>query len=103
MPRKMGPKVRTKTVVLRVPTQQHEDLQTAARGLGIDVANLVRMIFTETLPTYIERGVVARRRAEAARAKVKKGEPGAAERPGEKTKGTNSAKPAEPDVRFLDV
>ncbi|MFO0798287.1 MAG: hypothetical protein U0804_12490 [Gemmataceae bacterium] len=78
MPRKKGGTVGTRTLIVRVHEQVDLDLRTAAEGLGVDVSNLVRMIFVERLPEYIERGLDARRRAEAARAK--------AERPGPATK-----------------
>jgi hypothetical protein len=79
MPRKKGVEPKSRTLIIRLSEQMDEDLRTTAAGLGIDVSNLVRMIFVEQLPTYIERGLDARRRAKSARAKV--GEPEAATKP----------------------
>jgi len=69
MPRKKGT-VGTKTLIVRLTEQLHADLRIGADGLGMDVSNLVRMILVEHVPTYIERGRDARRRAESARAEV---------------------------------
>lgn len=87
MPKKKGKPVGSKTLIVRVNGQTDEDLRTAAEGLGLDVSNLVRLIFVEQLPVYIERGRDARIRAESARlsasesSAVKKGRPRAKPKP----------------------
>ena len=103
MPRKKGT-VGTKTLIVRLSQRQDEDLRIAAEGLGLDVSNLVRLIFIEQVPAYIERGRDAKLRAESARAKVGKG----ARPTGKPAKGkpNTNAKPTDSEdeqLRFLDV
>lgn len=103
MPRKKGGTVGTKTLIVRLSQRQDEDLRIAAEGLGLDVSNLVRLIFIEQVPAYIERGREAKLRAEAARANVETGAGPAKRRkgkPGAKAKPTDSD---DENVRFLDV
>lgn len=72
MPRKKGETSWTKTLIVRISERQDEDLRIAAGGLGMDVSNFVRFLFTEHVPEYIARGEDAAERAAAARAKVAK-------------------------------
>jgi antitoxin component of RelBE/YafQ-DinJ toxin-antitoxin module len=74
MPRKKGASVGSHVLLVRVNERIDQDLHIAAEGLGIDISNLVRMVLIEQLPTYIERGIDARKRAEAAREKAAEAE-----------------------------
>lgn len=64
MPRKKNPNIGPKTMqlVVRVSDQLNVDLRTASEGLGVDVSNLVRMILTEHVSEYLERGSRAKKR-----------------------------------------
>jgi len=64
MPRKKGdkPKTRSPQLVVRIPDLLEKDLLSAADGLGVDLSNLVRMILTEHVGEYSERGRIARER-----------------------------------------
>jgi hypothetical protein len=103
MPRKKTGTIWTETLIVRLSEQQDDDLRKTAEALGMDVSNLVRLIFTEHLPAYMERAEGAAQRAEAARANVAKGA-GPAKRtkrkPGAKAKATDSD---DENVRHLDV
>ncbi len=57
-------------LVVRVSRELDGDLRAAAAALDIDVSNLVRMVLTEHLGEYIERGVLARKKLREARAKL---------------------------------
>src|SRR6266545_2942615 len=103
MPRKKSGTIWTKTLIVRLSEQQDGDLRVAAESLGMDVSNLVRLIFTEHLPSYMERAENAAQRAAAARAKVAKDAGPAKQpkrKPGVKTKPTDSDGE---NTRFLDV
>jgi hypothetical protein len=75
MPRKKGGTAWTKTLIVRISERQDEDLRIAAGGLGMDVSNLVRLLFTEHVPEYIARGEDAAQRAASARERVAKPKP----------------------------
>jgi hypothetical protein len=72
MPRKKTSTGWTKVLMIRISEQQDKDLRIAAEALGLDLSNLVRLIFTEHLPEYMARGEGAARRAADARAKAVK-------------------------------
>lgn len=102
MPRKKSAIPWTKTLIVRLSARQHEDLNIAAAGLGLDVSGLVRLIFIEQVPAYIERGRAAEQRSEAARAKAGEDVPPAKAvkgKPGTKAKPTDSD---DENVRFVD-
>lgn len=71
MPRKKSSKAMHQSIqlVVRVPEVLERDLMLAAEGLGLDQSNLVRMILTEHVAEYIERGQGALVRTKAARKK----------------------------------
>lgn len=102
MPRKKSQSGPTRTLIVRVSEQIDDDLRAAAAGLGVDVSNLVRLIFSEQLPTYLLRGVDARQRAEAARSKLAHA---AAAGPATSGQTITEPKPAPgaPPTRDLDI
>ena len=65
---KLGMKRTTKTpqLVVRVSGELDGHLRAAAQGLGLDLSGLVRMMLTEHVAAYIERGLAAKARANAA-------------------------------------
>jgi hypothetical protein len=68
MPRKkQSAEVSAVQVVFRVPRDLHDALLTAASGLGLDLSNLLRLVLTERLPEYLERGRQAAAALEQAR------------------------------------
>jgi hypothetical protein len=49
-------------LVVRLPPDMNEDLREAARGLGMDVSDLVRMMLKLNLPSYLKQARDARDR-----------------------------------------
>ena len=105
MPRKKGVTDETRPLIVRIAVRLDDDLRLAAQGLGVDVSNLVRMVLIEHVPTYIERGLDARRRAESARGKVEKGNEDSDNQTHRKSKTGRSARLGGPDehVRNVDI
>lgn len=106
MPRKKNIAGETCPLIVRIPVQIDRDLRLAADLLGVNVSNLVRLVLIENIPTYIDRGLDARKRAEQARARAEQ-----ADRPGSRTTGQGKAKsqsddtpqPGEQGNRSLDI
>jgi hypothetical protein len=68
MPKKKQSGETAVQVVFRVPQSLHEAVQAAAQGLGLDLSNLLRMVLSEHVAEYIERGKRAAAALEQARA-----------------------------------